>query len=373
MNRSTKILLSLMLLAAGLLVGLLFYPEQTPETTQTSVSNDTEKNTQTNDKLKNNTTSPQEADKTNTTTKQKQQDYHSEVSIPAFKNKKFEGKNLKLGQVLRETSEYTRYYITYNSEGLTISGIMNVPKGDGPFPVLILNHGYIDPDVYTVGRGLKREQDYFARNGYVVLHPDYRNHGDSSEVDDPGLNFDLDYSTDVINTIKAVQKSDLDFLGKKNIGMLGHSMGGGIALNIATAHPELIDALALYAPVSGYEWKNFRRWTIRDEGEKTAETSSEAQLVLDTYGTPTTSPEFWSNVSPINFVENIDDPIILHHGTADKSVPYSWSQNLNKALTEANKNITFHTYDGGKHEFITHWDQFMQRNLDFFDKHLKNL
>jgi len=371
MNKKTVFTTLLMLGVGGLLVGLLFYPQKKSKVTQItnkdSAKEEHEKNitTNTNDN-KNETTSPKESQK------QESKSYHPEVSIPAFENKKFNGKNLKLSQVLRETSQYTRYYVTYQSEELTISGIMNVPKGDGPFPVLILNHGYIDPDVYTVGRGLKREQDYFARNGYVVFHPDYRNHGDSSEVDDPGLNFDLDYSTDVINAIKAVQKSDLDFFDKQNIGMLGHSMGGGIALNIATSHPELIDAIALYAPVSGYEWKNFRRWTIRDEGEETTETSTEAKLVLNTYGTPTTSPEFWNKVSPINFVENIDDPIILHHGTADKSVPYSWSQNLNQALTEANKNITFYTYDGGKHEFITHWNKFMQRNVDFFDKHLQN-
>jgi hypothetical protein len=29
---------------------------------------------------------------------------------------------------------------------------------------VILNHGYIDPAIYTNGRGLKREQDYLARN-----------------------------------------------------------------------------------------------------------------------------------------------------------------------------------------------------------------
>jgi dienelactone hydrolase len=84
----------------------------------------------------------------------------------------YDGGGLKLGEVLDETSSYTRYFVTYRSSGLTISGVMNVPNGDGPFPALVLNHGYIDPDVYTNGRGLRREQDYLARHGYVVLHTD---------------------------------------------------------------------------------------------------------------------------------------------------------------------------------------------------------
>ncbi|MFB6182110.1 MAG: alpha/beta hydrolase family protein, partial [Candidatus Magasanikbacteria bacterium] len=299
-------------------------------------------------------------------TQEQKPSYHPKVSLQAFSQRDFTGGNLQLKEVLRENSAYTRYYITYESEDLTISGIMNIPKGEGPFPVLILNHGYIPPEIYTVGRGLKREQDYFARNGYVVLHPDYRNHGDSTKVDNSPLNFDLDYTTDVINAVKAVKKSDRPEFDTENIGMLGHSMGGGIALNLATTHPKLIDALALYAPVSGYEWKNFRRWTLRDEGEETTETSSEAQKVLDEYGAPSTNPKFWKNVSPINFVEKIDDPVILQHGTADESVPLKWSRELNKAMKSANKEIEFYTYEGGKHEFIDYWDQFMQRNLEFF-------
>jgi hypothetical protein len=40
---------------------------------------------------------------------------------------------------------------------------MNVPDGKGPFPVLVLNHGYIDPDTYFPGQGMPREHDYLAR------------------------------------------------------------------------------------------------------------------------------------------------------------------------------------------------------------------
>jgi len=43
--------------------------------------------------------------------------------------------------------KYDRYYIKYKSSTLTISGIMNIPKGKGPFPVIITAHGYIDPKV----------------------------------------------------------------------------------------------------------------------------------------------------------------------------------------------------------------------------------
>jgi uncharacterized protein len=58
---------------------------------------------------------------------------------------------------------------------------MNIPIRKGKYPLVILNHGYIDPAVYTLGRGLKREQDFLARNGFAVLHTDYRNHAFSDD------------------------------------------------------------------------------------------------------------------------------------------------------------------------------------------------
>jgi len=82
------------------------------------------------------------------------------------------GTGLVLDAVLADNAAYTRHSIYYYSNGVKISGIMNIPKGAGPFPLLILNHGYIDPKVYTQGRGLKREQDYLARQGFAVLHTD---------------------------------------------------------------------------------------------------------------------------------------------------------------------------------------------------------
>lgn len=290
-------------------------------------------------------------------------EYHPEISLQAFSNKEFDGRDLVLGPVLDNNTSYTRYYITYKSGELAISGIMNVPKGEGPFPVLILNHGYIDPAVYTNGRGLKREQDYFARRGYVVIHPDYRNHADSTKIEGVDEEFRLGYAEDVINAVYAVRESELGFFDKENIGMLGHSMGGGVALQIMTTRPELVKAISLYAPVSADARDNFEQWT-------TSRTET-AERILQTYGNFEDSPVFWDNISPVNFIDSVEVPVVLHHGTADDDVPYEWSERLSNELKKAGKDITFYTYEAGSHEFINEWPLFMQRNTDFFDEYLK--
>ncbi len=287
------------------------------------------------------------------------------VSLPALMQQAFDGRDFTLGKVLATTDAYTRYYITYRSGNLRISGIMNLPRGKGPFPLLVLNHGHIDTAIYTNGRGLKREQDYLARRGYAVVHPDYRNHADSDEDPESEERFRLGYTEDVINAILAVQAatSSLPTVDVSRVGMLGHSMGGGVTLNVLVTRPELVDAAVLFAPVSADVGDNFERWTKRRP--------ELAQRLVEHYGTPTTSPQFWHNLSAVNFFDRISTPVLVHHGTADDSVPLAWSETLDQRLRAAGKDVVLQVYDGEPHEFINAWPLVMRRTLEFFDSQLK--
>ncbi|MCH7492884.1 alpha/beta fold hydrolase [Patescibacteria group bacterium] len=277
--------------------------------------------------------------------------------------KDFNGSNLTLGNIHYTNDVYTRYYITYTSGALTISGIMNVPHGDGPFPVLVLNHGFIDPSIYTNGRGLKREQNFMARAGFIVLHPDYRNHADSSKDDRDALAVRLGYTEDVINAVYALKSSGLPFLDANNIGMLGHSMGGGITLNILVAQPGLIKAAVLYAPVSGNASYSYDRWLARESGNVTE--------ISQLYGGPDESPEFWQNLSAETFYDRIVGPIKIFHGTSDDSVPLDWSYETEKKLKKSGVDVSLTVYEGEEHEFGPDWPNFMNSARDFFNDNLK--
>ena len=56
---------------------------------------------------------------------------------------------LQVEQVLAVTNAFTRTLVTFPSDGLTIYGFMNVPQGEGPFPVVLVLHGYVDPARYN--------------------------------------------------------------------------------------------------------------------------------------------------------------------------------------------------------------------------------
>ncbi len=240
---------------------------------------------------------------------------------------------------------------------------MNIPAGNGLFPVLVLNHGFIEPSVYTNGRGLRREQDYLARRGYVFIHPDYRNHTFSDKDPDSETRLRIGYTEDVINAIEAVKKSGDKRFDTRHIGMLGHSMGGGLTLNALVVRPDLVDDAVLFAPVSADAVLNYnRRLARRPEVAKAVETL---------YGSPEKNPDFWRDASAKTFFSRIEAPVLLHHGDADADVPVEWSRDLDKWLFAAGREVTYDEYPGERHEFGPEWGTVMQRTADFFDSALK--
>jgi len=288
------------------------------------------------------------------------------VSLQALMAKQYDGRGLRVGRVLARAASYTRHFVTYKSGKLTISGILNVPKGNGPFPVLVLAHGYIDPAIYTNGRGMMREQDYLARRGYVVLHVDYRNHAQSDNDPKADMQLRLGYTEDVINAVLAIKKSPLPYLDGERVGLVGRSMGGGVLYNVLVAQPGLVDAAVAFAPVSSDAADNFDRW-IRGDADRRAL----AQRIIRANGSPEDNPEFWRNASPRPFFDRVTEPVLIHHGTADDTCPIRWSRTTLAALKAAGADARMATYDGEGHAFGPQWPRSMRSTVAFFKQHLR--
>lgn len=288
-------------------------------------------------------------------------------SVRSFIDFPFSGSDFRIEETLTTTTAYTRYRISYLSNGLRISGIMNVPVGEWPFPVLILNHGYIDPAVYTNGRGLKREQDYLAREGYVVVHIDYRNHAYSDKDEEILLRPYLRsffYGQDAVNVILALLESGLDYIDATRVGMLGHSMGWGVTMHAMLARPDLIDAGVLFAPIHSHERYNFDR---RGKNRVNPLQRSIVEQDLGDLIAKATRDAF----SAETYADRITAPIILHQGTRDDDVPAKRARQSTDALTAKGVDITLYEYEGEPHEFITARPTVMERTTTFFDTHLQ--
>lgn len=287
------------------------------------------------------------------------------MSIPALFERDFNGSGLRLERVLARTDTYVRHAVSYRSGRLRISGVLNIPRGPGPFPAVVLAHGYIDPAIYQNGQGMRREQDRLARAGYVVLHTDYRNHARSSS--DPGAErrFRLGYTEDVINAVLALRASPRVPVDDDRIGLVGRSMGGGVIYNALTVRPGLVDAAVVFAPVSSVARDNFERWT-----RNAPDRSDLSDYLVGRYGDPAAGGPFWAGVSPRTYFDRISEPVLIHHGTSDDDCPIRWSRSTAQAMREAGVDVRLRVYPGEEHAFGPQWPLSMDRTIAFLDSRL---
>jgi fermentation-respiration switch protein FrsA (DUF1100 family) len=54
--------------------------------------------------------------------------------------------------------------------------------------------------------------------------------------------------------------------------------------------------------------------------------------MIEADGSGEHNPTFWNNISPQNFYDQVAAPVLTHHGTADASVPFEWSNTLAAGL-----------------------------------------
>ena len=283
-------------------------------------------------------------------------------SIPIAMTREYDGRNLKIRKKLSENSAYTRYQATYKSGDLKICGILIEPKGKGPFPMVVLAHGYIDPKVYVTGQGFRREQDWLPRNGYGVLHVDYRNHACSDKDPKSDVNMRLGYAEDVINAGLAIRNSDLPWIDNDRVAVLGRSMGGGVTYQALAIAPGVFDAGITYASVSSNAADNFNRWQRNnyDIGDK----------ILAKYGEPKDNPDAWRQMSSRNYFFRITEPVLSFHGTADDTCEISWARATKRALDEAGVDNELVEYKGAGHYFYSPWNDSIKRVGKFLNKHL---
>lgn len=292
---------------------------------------------------------------------------NSPLSLKSFLDGEFIGKDFTIGRLFKEWGTHNSYYAEYMSNGLKISGTWHVPAGDGPFPVLILNHGYFPPETYKNGYGFGREQKYFARKGYAVLHIDYRGYAFSDK--DPealtGRRFaSTGYSADAVNAILALKESGLPYLDMNRVGMFGHSMGGGVTLNAALARPDLMKAAVVWGPVSADFEDNYFKWT---ENRMTPEST---EIFESTFG-PLNDSDSFKALSALTYLDRLKTPLLIQHGTADESCDIEWSRTLDRALLEFGADYKYIEYEGAPHVFwYDDWDTAIKEAARFFEEHL---
>lgn len=282
------------------------------------------------------------------------------LTIADLKKRDYGGGELKVEETLGAYAAFTRLLISYPSDGLTIYGFMNVPTGEGPFPVLIVLHGYVNPARYQTLAYTTRYADALARAGYLVMHPNLRGYAPS---DDGPNRFRVGMAVDTLNLIALVKEwggreGILEQADPGAIGLMGHSMGGGIAIRVLTVDPS-VDAAVLYGSMNADERANYERVLLWTDGQR-------GQEELDV------PEEDLRRISPVHYLDGISAAVGIHHGGKDEEVPLEWSEDLVERLRKLEKSVEYYEYPGAPHTFWGESDQlFIERMIAFFDQHLK--
>ncbi len=295
------------------------------------------------------------------------------MAIKAMRQRTYPGSEIVIEEQLTPGSNYDRYLASYQSEGLKIYALLTVPREERPesgWPIIVFNHGYIPPAQYRTTERYVSYVDGFARNGYIVFRPDYRGHG-NSEGEPASAYTTPDYTVDVLNAISSLQQyPDAD---PERIGMWGHSMGGTLTLR-AMVVTDNIDAGVIWAGVvASIEevWEERREWIANHLTATPGPGDAPPPEDIFAYGTFEENPTFWTAVDPMFHLDELSGPLQLHHGTADQSVPVTFSEDLQARLESANQPSEIYLYEGDNHNISNSFGTAMERSIQFFDQHVK--
>ncbi|MBU1312132.1 MAG: S9 family peptidase [Gammaproteobacteria bacterium] len=243
-------------------------------------------------------------------------------------------------------------------DGLNIEGYLTTPLGyqQGVVPTIIFPHG---GPISFDDEGFDYWTQFFANRGYAVLQMNFRgSHGYGFDFKQMGLQgWGLQMQDDVEDGTRwLINKGIAD---PKRICIVGASYGGYAALMGAVKTPDLYQCAVSFAGVTDVEAlvKSHRRYNNYEVVKK---------QVGDDF-------DLLEQRSPVNHADKIQLPVLLVHGTKDRSVPVKQSVAMYKALKSENKDVQYIELEDGDHYLSTNshrlqtfkaMDRFLKQHLN---------
>jgi dienelactone hydrolase len=272
-----------------------------------------------------------------------------------------------------------------NSSQEKIQGDLRYREGDKNAPVIIICHGF---------KGFK-DWGFFpilaerlADDGYAAITFNFSRNGIGA---DPNNFTELEmfakntYShelADVQSVIDAVTDGEVgkNIIDPENIGLLGHSRGGGIAL-LHSAVDERIKCVATWsaiARVERYSEDTIKQW--KKDGYIEIENKRTNQMMR-------LNKEFIEDIEKngkklniLKAAEKLEIPALIVHGDIDESVPVKEADQIYNCLDGFGNELEI--IEGGTHTFgVRHPVEGVTPEFEivvditeiFFDKHLREM
>lgn len=233
---------------------------------------------------------------------------------------------------------YAKYHVKWMSDGNPMTGVLDVPTGDGPFPVVLVNHGYAPVSQYYEGLDTASYADPMASAGFMTISPSYPGYLGSGPPapNVPSIVAEAIADLDLIAELPTLPKAD-----PTRVAVAGHSNGGGVAEILMAAAPGL-RAAVLYAPVSSDFADNARKWWARS-----ASSGSGGSGVPN----PDTNPTAYQQMSPRPYYGPNTPPALIMQGTNDEDIPADWTAATVQYLQAVGAHTQFVSFPGATHIF----------------------
>ncbi len=251
-------------------------------------------------------------------------------------------------------------------DGTTITGYHYYPKGQqSGRPLIVMPHG--GPHLRDTF-GFDSWVQYFVSQGYQVVQMNFRGSNGYGRVFEEagygewgGLMMD-----DITDTTKFFHDNGL--ATSENTCIVGYSFGGYAALMAGATTPNLYKCI-----VSGGGVSDLNK-LLKDDKDNLNEKSYERMKKTLALGDPKGAKNMLAAVSPVNFADNFQAPVLLIHGEWDGRVEIHHAEKMEKALKKAGKDVTYLELEEEGHN---NWDLendilYLETIKSFLDQHIGN-
>lgn len=246
-----------------------------------------------------------------------------------------------------------------NRDGVKLFGFYTA-KGTGPRPMVVMAHG--GPYGASDDWGFDNEIQYLASRGYGVLQVNYRGSGSRGEAFTEsgwkgwGTTIQHDVA-DAVHWAIAQKLADPD-----RICTYGASFGGYTALEQPIQEPGLYKCAIGYAGV--YDLPLMRKTDKNFYESKRATRFWERTVGTDM--------DELAKISPARHAAEVKVPVMLVHGTSDKTADFNQYKAMVSALEEAGNPAETYVVRGEGHGFYKPENaaELFRRVSAFLDKHI---
>ena len=272
----------------------------------------------------------------------------------------------RFSQIEWQKEDYIRFTGRDVSTDISMSVLEPTNKSEASqHPVVVFVHGA--GSLQNVYKGWSNSyyreymfHQYLTTKGYYVMEVDYRH----------STGYGRKFREDVTNWMGKYETNDIvdgiNYLAEhypqadtSSVGVYGGSYGGFMALYATSVEPDYFDAAAALRAVTNWEnYYNTNPW-----------------YTWPRLGTPEADSAHYAQSSPITYVEQLEQPVLILHGLIDNNVGFQdAAQYIDELIQTGGKEFDMMMYPTERHSFSDPdaWFDEYSRIYEFFEEELRN-